>query len=74
MNNELEMIWKKAIVVYFKVQRHLPGGDEEIYEEPQPGYPDFGLRFEPGTSRIWSRLLGRYARYNTVEDDMISTN
>jgi hypothetical protein len=34
MNNELERIWKEAVVAYFNVlSRHLPGEAEENYEK-----------------------------------------
>jgi hypothetical protein len=34
------------------LSRHLPGGTEEIHENPQSGYPVSRPRFEPRTSRI----------------------
>jgi hypothetical protein len=36
MNDELERIWKIALVVYFKViSRHSPGGTEDNHENNQ---------------------------------------
>jgi hypothetical protein len=33
MNDELERIWKKAVLVYFKLlSQHLSGGTEEYHE------------------------------------------
>jgi hypothetical protein len=50
--NELERMWKEAVMVKFKVlYQHLPGGTEEN-QEPQSAQPVSGPRFEPGTSRI----------------------
>jgi hypothetical protein len=38
VNNELERIWKEAIVAQFKaLSRNLLGRIEEGHEEPQPG-------------------------------------
>jgi hypothetical protein len=35
MNNELERIWKEAVVASYKVlSQHLPGGTEKIHETP----------------------------------------
>jgi hypothetical protein len=36
VNDELENIWKEAVVTYFNfLPRHLPGRKEENHEEPQ---------------------------------------
>jgi hypothetical protein len=52
MNDELEMVWKEAVVAYFKVlSRHFPGGtdeNQEIFIQDNRSGP----RFESGTSRI----------------------
>jgi hypothetical protein len=38
VNDELERMWKEAVVALFKVlSRHLPGGSEENHEKPQSG-------------------------------------
>jgi hypothetical protein len=38
MNNNLERIWKEAVLAQFKVlSRHLPGSTEENHKEPQSG-------------------------------------
>jgi hypothetical protein len=43
MNNELETMWKEAVMAAFKViSWHLPRGTEENHEKPQSGYPVFG--------------------------------
>jgi hypothetical protein len=39
MDNELEGMWKEAVVALLKVLfRHLPGGTEENYDKPQAWY------------------------------------
>jgi hypothetical protein len=56
VNNELERMWKEAVVAKFMVlSRHLPGGTKENHEKPQSGQPVSGPRIEHGTSRIRSR-------------------
>jgi hypothetical protein len=38
VNNELESMWKEAVMAQFKVlSRHLPGGTDEIHEKPRSG-------------------------------------
>jgi hypothetical protein len=38
VSNELERMWKEAVVAYFKVlSLHFPGGNEENLEKPQSG-------------------------------------
>jgi hypothetical protein len=38
VNNELERMWKEAVMVYFEaLSRHLPGGTEENHENDQWG-------------------------------------
>jgi hypothetical protein len=32
INEDLERIWEKVVVTYFKIYRHLPGGTEENYD------------------------------------------
>jgi hypothetical protein len=37
VNDKSEMMWKEAVVAYFKViSRHLPRGTEENHEKSQP--------------------------------------
>jgi hypothetical protein len=56
MNNELERIWKEAVVVQIEVlSRHLPGRTEKNHEKLQSGYPFSVPAFDPGTSRIRSK-------------------
>lgn len=56
MDNELEMVWKEAVLAYYKVLSwNFPGGAEKKYEEPQLGEPVFGPRFESGTFWILCR-------------------
>jgi hypothetical protein len=53
VNDELEKIWKEAVMAYFKVLSwHSPGGTEENHDKPQSEQPDSGPRFEPGTSLL----------------------
>jgi hypothetical protein len=36
--NELERIWKEAVMALFKVlSRYFPGGTEENYKKPESG-------------------------------------
>jgi hypothetical protein len=38
MNDEIERIWKEAVLAYFKVSSwHVPGGTEENYKNCQSG-------------------------------------
>jgi hypothetical protein len=38
MNNELERMWKEAVMAQFEVlSQYLPADTEETIEEPQPG-------------------------------------
>jgi hypothetical protein len=38
MNNELEKVWKKVIIAYFKILYwQLPGGTEENHKKSQLG-------------------------------------
>jgi hypothetical protein len=51
MNNQLERIWKEAVMVLFKVLSwHLPGGNTENHTKSQSGYMVPGPRLEPRTS------------------------
>jgi hypothetical protein len=42
MNNELEWMWKKAVVAYFEISWNLPGGTEEnhkiLHDNLSPGH------------------------------------
>lgn len=47
MNNEVEGMWKEAVVGYFKaLARNLLRGTKENHEKPQLVYPSFGSKFE----------------------------
>jgi hypothetical protein len=38
VSNELERMWKEAVLAEFKaIFRYLPGGTEENHEKPQSG-------------------------------------
>jgi hypothetical protein len=38
VSDELERMWKEAVMAYFKVlSRHFPGGTEENHEKPRSG-------------------------------------
>jgi hypothetical protein len=38
MSNELERVWKEAVMARFKIlSQHLPGETEENQEKPQSG-------------------------------------
>lgn len=50
MNNEWERTWNEAVMSYFLLSLHLPGGTKKYHGEPVSG-----PRFEPGRSRICSR-------------------
>jgi hypothetical protein len=54
VSNELERMWKEAVVVKV-LSQHLPGGTEENHEKPQYEELVSRPRFEHGTSRIRSR-------------------
>jgi hypothetical protein len=50
MNNELERIWKEAVIACFKVlSMHLPGGTERKHKKPQSEELVSQPRYEEGT-------------------------
>jgi hypothetical protein len=53
VNDELEMIWKEAVVAYVEALfRHLTECNEENHGKPQSGQPVSGPIFEPSTSEV----------------------
>jgi hypothetical protein len=53
---DLEMVWKEAVVAYFKVLFQLSvRSNEKNNEKPQSHQPVTGPRTEPGASQIQSR-------------------
>jgi hypothetical protein len=58
MNDELETMWKEAIIAYFYCYRGIfLERQSKNLENPQTERPVFGPRFERGTSRIRSRRV-----------------
>jgi hypothetical protein len=56
--HELESIWKKVVMAYFKAQsRHSSGRTEGNHKNLQSGLPVSGPRIEPEASGIWSRNI-----------------
>jgi hypothetical protein len=74
MNNELERVWKEAIVTYFKIlPRHLTGGTEENHGKPQSQdirSPDCDLN--PGPPEYESGVITTQHR-QTVISEIICT-
>jgi hypothetical protein len=53
MNDELEMIWKEAVVACLKLlSRHSPEQSKETHENPPSEWSVFRPKFEPCTSGI----------------------
>jgi hypothetical protein len=48
MNNEYRGVWKKSVIICFKVQiQHSPGETEESQEKPTSGQPVTRSGFDP---------------------------
>jgi hypothetical protein len=53
VNDELERVWKEALVGYLKyIWRNFHGGTKENHEKPQSLLLVSCSRFEPSSSRI----------------------
>jgi hypothetical protein len=56
MNDELERMWKEAVMLYFNI-RHSSGWTDENYENGHSAYSVSRVRFEVGTYQIQVRSL-----------------
>jgi hypothetical protein len=64
MDDELDRIWKKAVVAYFKaVFQHCPRGTEKRREKPLSRKLESWPRFEPSTSGIRVRNIIALAQF-----------
>jgi hypothetical protein len=60
VNNELDRMWKEAVVASFNaLPHHLFGGTEENYQKPQSGYLVSEPTFEPGTTTVFGTCFFR---------------
>jgi hypothetical protein len=50
VNDEVERIYKEAVLPYYKVFQIFSGGTEVNHENPWSQWPILRLKFEPGTS------------------------
>jgi hypothetical protein len=63
VNDELERIYKKAFVAYFRIlSQHLSGGTEDNHKQPQSGHTVSRPRFEPGIAEYEAGVLTSQVR------------